>query len=84
MCTVASEDRSIPFAISSNEVKVFSGAMALEKTIDFSPDTFYSIANSKPLEPQMVSPSFVVLNSTSYAALLRNATGYGSLVVGSY
>jgi hypothetical protein len=32
----------------------------------------------------MVQPSFLVLNSTSYVALLRNSTGYGSLVIATY
>ncbi len=57
--------------------------MTLEKSIDFSPLAFYSLTNSKPLEEQMVQPSFLVLNSTSYLALLRNSTGYGSLVLGA-
>jgi len=52
--------------------------------MDFSPQSFYSLSNSKPLEPQMMQPSFLVLNSTSYVALLRNSTGYGSLVLGRY
>jgi len=72
------------FAIAPDEVKVFSPNMALEKTIEFAPETFYSLSTSKPMEPQMVAPSFLVLNSTSYAALLRNSTGYGTLVVGGY
>jgi hypothetical protein len=77
------EDNSL-FVISSNEVKVYSASMALEKTIDFSPDSLYSLSNSKSMEPQMISPSFLVLNSTSYVALLRNSTGLGSLVEGGY
>ena len=72
------------FAISSSKVEVYSPSMTLEKTLDFSPDTLYSLSNSKQLEPQMVQPSFLVLNSTSYAALLRNSNGYGSLVIGHY
>ncbi len=72
------------FAISGSEVKVFDSSMSLKKTIDFSPLSLYSLSNSKPFEPQMVQPSFLVLNSTSYAALLRNSTGYGSLVLGAY
>jgi len=72
------------FVISSSEVKVYSASMSLEKTIEFAPDSFYSLTNSKPMEPQMMSPSFLVLNSTSYVALLRNSTGFGSLVEGSY
>jgi hypothetical protein len=72
------------FAVSSSQVNVYGPSMNLEKTIDFSPDTLYSLSNSKPLETQMVSPSFLVLNSTSYLALLRNSTGYGSLVLGGY
>ena len=72
------------FAISDSQVNVYGASMALEKAIDFSPLTFYSSSNSKPLEGQMVQPSFLVLNSTSYLALLRNSTGYGSLVLGAY
>jgi hypothetical protein len=72
------------FAVSQSQVKVYSSSMTLEKSIDFSPDTFYSLSNSKPLEQQMITPSFLVLNSTSYLALLRNSTGYGSMVLGRY
>jgi len=72
------------FAISESQVKVFDSSMNLKKSIDFSPQTFYSLSNSKHLEPQMVQPSFLVLNSTTYVALLRNSTGYGRLVIGPY
>jgi len=72
------------FAISASQVNVYDSSMTLEKAIDFSPQTIYSLSNSKPLEGQLVQPSFLVLNSTSYLALLRNSTGYGTLVVGDY
>ena len=72
------------FAISDSQVKVYDPSMSLKKSIDFSPQAFYSLSNPKPLEQQMVQPSFLVLNSTSYIALLRNSTGYGSLVLGTY
>ena len=72
------------FAISGSQVNVYDSSMNLKKVIDFSPESFYSISNSKQLEPQMVQPSFLVLNSTSYVALLRNSTGYGNLVLGAY
>lgn len=72
------------FAISASHVNVYTSSMKLEKSIDFSPLSFYSLTNSKPLEEQMLQPSFLVLNSTSYLALLRNSTGYGDLVVGAY
>ena len=72
------------FAISASQVNVYDSSMTLKKAIDFSPQTIYSLSNSKPLEGQLVQPSFLVLNSTSYLALLRNSTGYGSLVVGAY
>ncbi|MDA4115966.1 MAG: hypothetical protein OK442_05370 [Thaumarchaeota archaeon] len=72
------------FAISASQVNVYTSSMTLEKSIDFSPLAFYSLTNSKPLEEQLVQPSFLVLNSTSYLALLRNSTGYGDLVVGDY
>jgi hypothetical protein len=72
------------FAISNSAVRVYDSSMNLKKTLDFSPLTFYSLSNSKPLEEQMAQPSFLVLNSTSFLALLRNSTGFGSLVVGAY
>ncbi len=72
------------FAISADQVKVYDSSMNLKKSIDFSPLSLYSPSNSKPLERQMIEPSFLVLNSTSYLALLRNSTGYGSLVFGAY
>jgi hypothetical protein len=81
--TLLWEDGSL-FAISGSQVDVYSASMTLEKSIDFSPYAFYSLSNSKPLEQQMTQPSFLVLNSTSYLALLRNSTGYGSLVFGAY
>lgn len=71
------------FAVSQSQVEVYTASMSLVKAIDFSPYSFYSLADSKPLEPQMVQPSFLVLNSTSYVALLRNSTGFGTLVVGA-
>ncbi len=72
------------FAVSASQVNVYDSSMDLKKTIDFSPLTLYSLTNSKPLETQLVQPSFLVLNSTSYVALLRNSTGYGTLAVGAY
>ncbi|HUI01678.1 MAG TPA: hypothetical protein VLX56_08625 [Nitrososphaerales archaeon] len=72
------------FAISSGAVKVFGPGMTLEKTIEFGPLSLYSYSNSKPLEDSLSSPSFVVLNSTAYVALLRNSTGFGTLLMGSY
>lgn len=72
------------FAVSPSQVNVYTGSMSLVKAIDFSPYSFYSLTDSKPLEPQMVQPSFLVLNSTSYVALLRNSTGFGTLVAGAF
>ena len=72
------------FAISPSEVKVFDSSMNLKRTIDFAPLSLYSLSNSKPLEQQMVQPSFLVLNSTTYVALLRDSTGNGSLFLGAY
>jgi hypothetical protein len=72
------------FAVSDTAVKVFDSSMNLRKAMDFSPLSLYSLSNSKAQEPQMVQPSFLVLNSTSFIALLRNSTGYGSLVLGAY
>ena len=81
--TLVWADNSL-FAISANQVNVYDSSLNLKKAIDFSPYSFYSLSNSKPLETAMVRPSFTVLNSTSYLALLRNSTGYGSLVLGAY
>jgi len=72
------------FAVSDSQVKVYSSSLSLKKAIDFSPDSLYSLSNSKQLEPQMIQPSFLVLNATSYVALVRNSTGFGSLEVGAY
>ncbi|MDG6914704.1 MAG: hypothetical protein JRM90_01865 [Nitrososphaerota archaeon] len=72
------------FAVSSDQVNVYTQSMSLVRSLDFAPYSFYSRSNSKPLEPQMAQPSFLVLNSTSYLALLRNSTGFGTLVEGSY
>jgi|GEM_PF-2258423 len=72
------------FAISASQVRVYDSSMTLKKEIDLSPFTLYSLSNSKPLEEQMVQPSFLVLNSTSYLALVRNSTGFGSLLLGTY
>ena len=72
------------FAVSSDQVNVYTQSMSLVRSLDFAPYSFYSLSNSKPLEPQMAQPSFLVLNSTSYLALLRNSTGFGTLVEGSY
>jgi len=72
------------FAISASQVNVYTPSMTLEKAINFSPLTLYSLTNSKPLEQQLAQPSFLMLNSTSYLALLRNSTGFGDLVLGTY
>ena len=72
------------FAVSGDQVNIYDSSMNLKKAISFAPYSFYSLSNSKPLEPRMISPSFLVLNSTSYAALVRNSTGFGTLLVGRY
>ena len=72
------------FAISNDAVKVYDRSMDLEKTIDFGPLTFSSDSNSLPFETALHTPSFLILNGTTYAALLENATGYSRLVVGKY
>jgi hypothetical protein len=72
------------FAISNAEVKVFSSSMTLEKTIDFAPLSLASSANSDFQEPALDSPSFLILNATTYAVLLLNSTGYTSLALGRY
>ena len=71
-------------AVSPSVVKVFDSSMNLKKTVDFSPLSLYSPSNSRSLEPQMVDPSFIILNSTNYVALLRNSTGFGTLLMGAY
>jgi hypothetical protein len=72
------------FAISSDAVKVFGPSMNLEKTIDLAPLSLASSSDSFVQEPALQAPSFLVLNATSYAALLVNATGFTSLVLGRY
>jgi hypothetical protein len=72
------------FAISSAAVKVFGPSMNLEKTIDLTPLSLASSSDSFVQEPALQAPSFLVLNATSYAALLVNASGYTSLVLGRY
>jgi len=72
------------FAISRDEVKVFSPSMILEKTIALKPLSLASFSDSFLQEPALQAPSFLVLNATTYAALLVSATGSTSLVLGSY
>jgi hypothetical protein len=72
------------FAISSDAVKVFGPSMNLEKTIELAPLSLASSSDSFVQEPALQAPSFLVLNATSYAALLINATGFTSLVLGRY
>jgi hypothetical protein len=67
------------FALSSNRFAVLDSSINTIKAIDLSPNTFYSLSNDRPLEQSMHAPSFLVLNSTHYAALVRNSTGYGEL-----
>jgi hypothetical protein len=77
------EDGSL-FAISSDAVKVFGPSMNLEKTIDLAPLSLASSSDSFVQEPSLQAPSFLVLNATSYAALLISATGFTSLIMGRY
>lgn len=72
------------FAISSDQVKVFSESMGLEKTISFQSLSLASSSDSFLDEAALQAPSFLLLNSTSYAALLVNGTNSGNLVLGSY
>jgi hypothetical protein len=65
-------------------VKVFGPPMNLEKTIELAPLSLASSSDSFVQEPALQAPSFLVLNATSYAALLINATGFTSLVLGRY
>lgn len=72
------------FAISAGVVEVFDASMDLQKTIDFGPMTLASFADSFLQEPALQAPSFLAVGPSSYAALLVNATGYTSLVTGTY
>jgi hypothetical protein len=72
------------FAISSDQVKVFDSSMHLEKTIELAPLSLVSYSDSFLQESALQAPSFLVLNATTYAALLVNATGFSSLVIGNY
>ncbi len=72
------------FAFSDGMVQVFGASMNLEKTIDFAPLTLASTTDSFLQEPALQAPSFLPLGSSSYAALLVNATGYTSLLLGAY
>ncbi len=77
-------DFGLLFAVSRSQVNVYDGSMQLIKSISLEPLSLSSFSNSLSLGSAMQAPSFVVLNDTSYAALAVNATGFSSLVVGSY
>jgi hypothetical protein len=72
------------FAISGNEVRVYGSGMSLEKTISFAPLSLASFSNGLPSERSLHDPSFIPLNTTSFAALLENSTGYTTMVIGRY
>jgi len=72
------------FAISSDTVKVFTASMILLATIDLAPLSLASWSDSFVQEQALTAPSFLVLNSTNYAALLDNGTAHVSLVLCSY
>jgi hypothetical protein len=72
------------FAVSGSEVKVYGSRMNLEKTISFAPLALASSSNAFLQEQSLHNPSFIALNSTSYAALLENSTGYATMVIGNY
>ena len=65
-------------------MKVYGSGMGLEKTISFAPLALSSSANGFLSETALHNPSFILLNSTSYAALLENSTGYTTMVIGRY
>jgi hypothetical protein len=77
-------DYGLLFAISQNEVKVYGASMNLVKTISLAPMALSSFSNYPDFVPALQAPSFLVLNSTTYAALIQNATGYSALVLGSF
>jgi len=58
--------------------------MNLMKTISLAPLTISSFSNGLESVPALQAPSFLVLNSTSYAVLADNSTGYSRLIVGNY
>ena len=72
------------FLISADGVRVYGSGMQLEKTISLAPFSLTSSSNGFPSEASIHNPSFILLNSTSYAALLENSTGYSNLVIGRY
>ena len=72
------------FAISGDEVKIYDDSMKLNKTIDFAPLTLTSLSNSFLLDAAFQAPSFLVLNSTSYAALMEDSDGHSNLVIANY
>ena len=77
-------DYGLLFAISQNEVRVYDASMNLVKTISLAPMALSSFSNYPDFVPALQAPSFLVLNSTTYAALAENATGYSSLVLGNF
>jgi hypothetical protein len=77
-------EHGLLFAISANEVRVYDGSMSPVKTIALAPLALASYSNPPDYEPALQSPSFLVLNSTTYAALEENSTGFASLTLGTY
>ena len=74
------------FAVGNDGFQVFNSNMNSLKVIQFGTNSeLYSYGNPLPLELGLHQASFLVLNSTTYAALLRNpVTGLGTLQIGRY
>ena len=74
------------FAVGNNGFQVFDSSMSSLKVVQFATNSeLYSYGNPLPFEPGLHQPSLLVLNSTTYAAVLRNpVTGLGTLQIGRY
>ena len=74
------------FAVGNNGFQAFDSSMNSLKVIQFGTNSeLYSYGNPLPFETGLRQPSLLVLNSTTYASLLRNpVTGLGTLLIGRY
>jgi len=74
------------FAVGNNGFQAFDSSMNSLKVVQFATNSeLYSYGNPLPFEPGLHQPSLLVLNSTTYASVLRNpVTGLGTLQIGRY
>ncbi|MGA2663712.1 MAG: hypothetical protein ABSF83_02035 [Nitrososphaerales archaeon] len=72
------------FAISDSAVTVYTSSMALEKTIPLAPMSLASALDPQQAGGASPGPSFLVINSTSYAMLEESSSGRLAVVVGEY